>query len=99
MPGFLKGINYISPLKYATLNMFPYALRNVKFSCSEDDPHLNDKNCLLQTGEDVLDLYEMNGINPAHMLWALVGMTVVYRLLAYLILKLSTRIPVWGRWF
>ncbi|KAF5379888.1 hypothetical protein D9757_007190 [Collybiopsis confluens] len=87
MIGFLQGINYISPLKYATANMMAYALRGMVFTC-DDSQKLADGQCPLATGEQVLDLYKLN-VNPAPMLAALVGTSVVYRVVAYMILRLA----------
>ncbi|KAJ3843785.1 P-loop containing nucleoside triphosphate hydrolase protein [Lentinula raphanica] len=87
MIGFLQGVNYISPLKYATANMLPYTLRGMTFTC-EASQRLADGECPLNTGEEVLDLYKLN-VDPAPMLAALVCTTFVYRLVAYLILRLS----------
>ncbi|KIK54550.1 hypothetical protein GYMLUDRAFT_48683 [Collybiopsis luxurians FD-317 M1] len=86
MIGFLQGINYISPLKYATANMLPYALRGMTFTC-DDSQKLANGQCPLTTGEQVLDLYKLN-VDPAPMLGALVGTTIVYRIAAYMILRL-----------
>ncbi|KAJ3907169.1 P-loop containing nucleoside triphosphate hydrolase protein [Lentinula edodes] len=87
MIGFLQGINYISPLKYATANMLPYTLQGMTFTC-DDAQRLADGQCPLNTGEQVLDLYKLN-VDPAPMLGALVGATAVYRLVAYIILRIS----------
>ncbi|KAJ3991099.1 hypothetical protein F5050DRAFT_1581990, partial [Lentinula boryana] len=87
MIGFLQGINYISPLKYAMANLLPYTLRGMNFTC-DDSQRLTDRQCPLSTGEQVLDLYKLN-VDPAPMLGALVAATVVYRIAAYLILRLS----------
>ncbi|KAJ3981793.1 P-loop containing nucleoside triphosphate hydrolase protein [Lentinula detonsa] len=87
MIGFLQGINYISPLKYATANLLPYTLRGMNFTC-DDSQRLTDGQCPLSTGEQVLDLYKLN-VDPAPMLGALVVATVVYRIAAYLILRFS----------
>ncbi|THU89231.1 P-loop containing nucleoside triphosphate hydrolase protein [Dendrothele bispora CBS 962.96] len=86
MPGFLRGVNYISPLKYATANLMGYALRGVQFHC-DDSQKLPDGSCIFGTGEDVLKLYGLEDVDEAKMLGALVGVTVIYRLVAYGILK------------
>ena len=95
MPGFLKGINYISPLKYATENLTPYTLRGMTFTC-EDFQRLPDGRCPLETGEQVLQLFHMD-IDPAPRLGAVVATTVVYRIVAYLVLRL-VRTDVGGLW-
>ncbi|KIK54551.1 hypothetical protein GYMLUDRAFT_902223 [Collybiopsis luxurians FD-317 M1] len=87
MIGFLQGINYISPLKYTIANVFPYVLRGMTFTC-DDSQKLANGQCPLTTGEQVLDLYKLN-VDPAPMLGALVGTTVVYRIVAYMILRLA----------
>ncbi|KAJ3999230.1 putative ATP-binding cassette transporter [Lentinula boryana] len=87
MIDFLQGINYISPLKYATANLLPYTLHGMIFTC-DDSQRLTDGQCPLSTGEQVLDLYKMN-VDPTPMLGALVVATVVYRIAAYLILRFS----------
>ncbi|KAJ4488579.1 P-loop containing nucleoside triphosphate hydrolase protein [Lentinula aciculospora] len=87
MIGFLQGINYISPLKYATANMLPYTLRGMTFTC-DDSQKLADGQCPLSIGEQVLDLYKLN-LDPAPMLAALVGATIVYRIVAYAILRFA----------
>ncbi|KAK7028149.1 hypothetical protein VNI00_014964 [Paramarasmius palmivorus] len=89
MPAFLSGINYISPLKYATANMLPYALRSMTFSC-DDSQKLANGQCPLSTGDEVLELYKMDSYNPGKMLGALVGATIAYRFVAYLVLKLES---------
>ncbi|KAI4527641.1 P-loop containing nucleoside triphosphate hydrolase protein [Schizophyllum commune Loenen D] len=95
MPGFLEGINYISPLKYATENLMPYTLRGMTFTC-EDFQRLPDGRCPLETGEQVLQLFNMD-IDPAPRLGAVVATTVVYRIVAYLVLRL-VRTDVGGLW-
>ncbi|KAF9467409.1 P-loop containing nucleoside triphosphate hydrolase protein [Collybia nuda] len=87
MPGFFQGINYISPLKYATANMLPYTMRGMVFTCN-DSQRLPDGQCPLRTGEQVLELYKLN-INPAPMLGALVATTIVYRFVAYVVVKVA----------
>ncbi|TRM67109.1 P-loop containing nucleoside triphosphate hydrolase protein [Schizophyllum amplum] len=95
MIGFLKGINYISPLKYAAENLMPYTLRGMIFTC-EDFQRLPDGHCPLETGEQVLQLFHMD-IDPVPRLGAIVATTVVYRLVAYLVLRL-VRTDVGGLW-
>ncbi|KAL1739863.1 P-loop containing nucleoside triphosphate hydrolase protein [Schizophyllum fasciatum] len=95
MPAFLKGINYISPLKYATENLTPYTLRGLTFTC-EDFQRLPDGRCPLETGEQVLRLFRMD-IDPAPRLGALVATAVVYRMVAYAVLKV-VRADMGGGW-
>ncbi|KAF2007920.1 ABC transporter-like protein [Amniculicola lignicola CBS 123094] len=86
IPSFLQAWNHLSPLKYAVGNMAPYTIRNEKFTC-EDWQKTPEGLCEYNTGTDVLNLYKLNK-NPEMNLMALGVCTIVYRLLAYLILKM-----------
>lgn len=85
MPTFLQGVNYLSPLRYAIRNLAPYSLRGIMFTCDESQ-RLPDGQCPIETGERVLDLYKLN-TNPGRNILALGICTVIYRLVAYLLLK------------
>ncbi|KAI1479689.1 P-loop containing nucleoside triphosphate hydrolase protein [Daldinia eschscholtzii] len=86
MPKLFKIFNYISPLKYATAVLSPYTLRGVKFTC-DDTQRLPDGRCTIETGEQVLDLYKLN-VDPIVNIGALAATIVVYRLVAWLLLRL-----------
>ncbi|KAI2466210.1 P-loop containing nucleoside triphosphate hydrolase protein [Annulohypoxylon bovei var. microspora] len=86
MPALFKAFNYISPLKYATAALAHFTLSGVQFTC-EDAQRLPDGQCQIQTGEQVLDLYKLN-VNPYVNLGALAATIVVYRLVAWLLLRL-----------
>ncbi|KAK6953642.1 hypothetical protein Daesc_005947 [Daldinia eschscholtzii] len=86
MPKLFKIFNYISPLKYATAVLSPYTLRGVKFTC-DDAQRLPDGRCTIETGEQVLDLYKLN-VDPIVNIGALAATIVVYRLVAWLLLRL-----------
>ncbi|KAF2711484.1 P-loop containing nucleoside triphosphate hydrolase protein [Pleomassaria siparia CBS 279.74] len=85
VPPFLQAFNHLSPIKYAVANMAPYTLRNQSFTC-EDWLKLPNGKCPIETGEQALDLYHLN-TNPETNLMALGICTLVYRVLAYVILK------------
>lgn len=85
MPGFLQGVNYLSPIRYAIRNLAPYSLRGITFTC-DDSQRLPNGECTISTGEQVLQLYDLDS-NPAINIMALGVCTLVYRLLAYLLLK------------
>ncbi|KAK0504329.1 P-loop containing nucleoside triphosphate hydrolase protein [Armillaria luteobubalina] len=87
MPTFLKGLNKLLPLGYAVRNIMPYAFRGQVFSC-DDDQRLADGTCAVSSGEQVLDMFELGGINAQLNLGAIVVAMVLYRLLAYAMLKL-----------
>ncbi|KAI0122433.1 P-loop containing nucleoside triphosphate hydrolase protein [Daldinia grandis] len=86
MPELFKIFNYISPLKYATAALSPFTLRGVKFTC-DDAQRLPDGRCTIETGEQVLDLYKLN-VDPIVNIGALAATVVVYRLVAWLLLRL-----------
>ncbi|KAK0200260.1 P-loop containing nucleoside triphosphate hydrolase protein [Desarmillaria ectypa] len=94
MPAFLKALNKLSPLGYSVRNMMPYAFRGQMFSCG-DDQRLADGSCAISTGEQVLEIFNLEDVNAPLNLCAIVITTVVYRLLAYAILKLvKTRFKI-----
>ncbi|EMD97274.1 hypothetical protein COCHEDRAFT_110221 [Bipolaris maydis C5] len=85
IPDFLQAWNHLSPVKWAIGNMAPFTLRGLKFTC-EDWQRVNGQ-CPIQTGEQVLDLYRLNK-NPEMNLMALGICAIVYRFLAYVVLKM-----------
>ena len=87
MPAFFKGVNYISPGKYAIAAMSIQAFTGFKFTCA-DTQRLPDGSCPIQTGQQVLDLFHYH-TSLALNLAALVAVTVGYRLIAYMVLRLS----------
>lgn len=91
MPSLFKAINWLSPIRYATNAVAPYSLQGVKFTCSEEQ-RLPDRSCPISTGEEVLKLYRFDE-EPAVNVAALAVCVVVYRVLAYTLLK-ATR----ARW-
>ncbi|KAK0452925.1 P-loop containing nucleoside triphosphate hydrolase protein [Desarmillaria tabescens] len=94
MPAFLKSLNKLSPLGYSVRNMMPYAFRGQTFSC-RDDQRLADGPCAISTGEQVLEIFNLEDVNAPLNLCAIVITTVVYRLLAYAVLKLvKTRFKI-----
>lgn len=91
MPDLFKAVNYLSPIRYGTRAMAPYSLRGVEFTCN-DKQRLPDGHCPIETGEDVLDLYKFN-VDPVVNIAALAGCVVIYRLLAWALLRVAR-----GRW-
>lgn len=85
VPSFLQAFNHLSPIKWAIGNLAPYTLTGVHFSCTEDQ-QLPNGQCPIRDGKDVLNLYNLNG-NAGLNLLAVGICVVVYRLLAFLILK------------
>lgn len=88
MPSFLEAFNYLSPNKYATQNLAPYSLAGVVFTCT-DAQRLPGGRCPISTGEDALELFGLATGNPALSLVGLAVTTVVYRGIAYAVLRLK----------
>lgn len=90
-PALFRYFNYISPIRYETRAVAYYSLHGLNLSCTSAQL-LQDGSCPLKTGDEALELYKFNE-DP---LISLVGMavcTVVYRLVAWMLLK-----AVRGRW-
>ncbi|KAL3952046.1 hypothetical protein ACCO45_013763 [Purpureocillium lilacinum] len=86
MPPLFRAVNYLSPIRYATRAVAPYSLRGVKFTCTAAQ-RLPDGSCPIYTGEEVLSLYKFDE-DPVVNVAAMAACVVVYRLLAWLLLKL-----------
>jgi ABC-type multidrug transport system ATPase subunit len=86
MPSPLRGINYISPLKYVAGNLSPYLLSGISFDCPPDEKASNGS-CVLTQGDDILKLYKLN-YNPKIQLACLGAVVVGYRLFAFMVLYL-----------
>ncbi|KAL7274936.1 hypothetical protein RUND412_002141 [Rhizina undulata] len=86
MPRFLQAFNYLSPLRYVTRNLVPYSLENQTFTCTPEQ-RLPSGECPVATGADALKLYDLD-VDPRVNLAALAAVAVVYRLVAYAVLRL-----------
>ncbi|KAI8628123.1 hypothetical protein F5Y19DRAFT_439705 [Xylariaceae sp. FL1651] len=86
MPRVFKIFNYLSPTKYAVAALARFSLDGVKFTC-DDLQRLPDGQCAIETGEQVLELYDLN-VDGVKNLIALLGTVLVYRLVAWLLLRL-----------
>jgi hypothetical protein len=84
IPSFLQAFNHLSPVKWAIGNMAPYTLRNLQFTC-KDWQKINGQ-CPITTGQQVLDLYKLDK-DPKMYIMALGICAIVYRFLAYAVLK------------
>lgn len=87
MPDLFKAFNYLSPIRYATRAMAPYSLQGVEFTCNSQQ-RLPDGRCPIETGQDVLDLYKFDE-DPVVNIAALAGCVIVYRILAWWLLKVA----------
>jgi len=86
MPTILEYFNYLSPLRYMIRNVAPYSLKDLKFTCT-DHQRLPDGQCAIATGQQALKLYGLDEDSPGLMLVGLAAVVVIYRILAYLILR------------
>ncbi|KAG5960110.1 hypothetical protein E4U57_000269 [Claviceps arundinis] len=86
MPDLFKAMNYLSPIRYAIRAMAPYSLRGVRFTCT-DVQRLPDGHCPIETGGQVLDLYDLN-VDPVVNVACMAGCVVVYRAMAWLLLRM-----------
>jgi hypothetical protein len=84
VPSFLQAFNHLSPVKWAVGNMAVYTMRDLDFTC-EDWQRINGQ-CPISTGREVLNLYKLN-VNPENYIMALGICAIVYRFLAYVVLK------------
>lgn len=98
MPAFLRGVNYLSPLRYAIHNLAPYTLRPITLTCTPAQA-LPDGSCSIPDGEAVLDLFRLQGNEGMELLGVGVA-TVLYRMLAWGLLRGARTHwgDVWGRW-
>lgn len=86
IPAALQAFNWLSPNKYSVANVVAYAMRGQVFTCEVEQ--MVSGRCPIATGEEVMDLYGLNG-SPEWNLVALVITTVLYRLVAFVVLKAS----------
>ncbi|KAI0444666.1 P-loop containing nucleoside triphosphate hydrolase protein [Xylaria telfairii] len=92
MPRVFKIFNHLSPTKYAVAALAAFSLDGVTFTC-DDSQRLPNGRCTIETGEEVLELYGLN-VDGVKNLIALAGTVLVYRVVAWLLLRLvRTRWP------
>lgn len=87
MPELFKAFNYLSPIRYGTRAVAPYSLRDIKFTCN-DEQRLQNGKCPIETGQQVLELYNFD-VDPVVNVACLAACVVVYRLLAWGLLKIA----------
>lgn len=84
---FLKAINWLSPLKYALSVLVNMTFADLEISCYDQVTYA-DGSCAFDSGEAVLNEYHIKNSVP-HFCAAMVGVVVLYRLLAFLVLELT----------
>jgi ABC-type multidrug transport system ATPase subunit/ABC-type multidrug transport system permease subunit len=92
----LQALNHLSPIKYAIANLAPYSLHGQVFHCSAAQ-QLADGSCPIDSGEQVLKLYNLDKNGPMNVM-ALGVCTIVYRLIAYAFLKAMRSHRLMERW-
>ncbi|ODV93872.1 hypothetical protein PACTADRAFT_4770 [Pachysolen tannophilus NRRL Y-2460] len=90
MCGFLRGINWVSPLHYGVMAATNMSFRKEdKFTCSDGGPTNSDGSCYMSNGEEVLKAYGLT-YNYPMLLGVLIVITFSYRfIIAYSALKLK----------
>ncbi|KAK0217090.1 P-loop containing nucleoside triphosphate hydrolase protein [Armillaria fumosa] len=88
MPAFLQGVNKVSPLGYVVRNIMPLAFSGQMFTC-DDNQRLYDGSCAVSAGEQVLEMYQMNEDAVPLNLGAVVVTMLVFRFLAYTVVKVA----------
>lgn len=96
IPGFLQAFNHLSPVKWLVGNLAPYSLRGQTFTCTAAQ-RLPDGHCPIETGQQVLELYNLDK-NPGLNILALGVCALVYRFVAYLVLKAKRERWSWRVW-
>ncbi len=86
MPQPFVAFNYLSPIRYTVRAFAPFSLRDVVFTCT-DEQKLPNGDCVISTGMQVLDLYHLD-VNGAVNVAALAGCVLAYRLVAWALLRL-----------
>ncbi|KAH8674176.1 P-loop containing nucleoside triphosphate hydrolase protein [Xylariales sp. PMI_506] len=87
MPPLFKAFNYLAPTRYTTRVVALYSLHDLDFTCT-DQQRLPDGSCPINTGEDVLRLYHFDE-SPTANLAGLAGCIIIYRILAWILLKVN----------
>ncbi|KAK3937154.1 P-loop containing nucleoside triphosphate hydrolase protein [Diplogelasinospora grovesii] len=85
MPKLFQAMNYLSPIRYAVRAFAVISLRGVTFTCNAEQM-LPDGQCVISTGEQVLELYELD-VDPVVNILALLGCTAAYRVVAWGLLR------------
>ena len=88
LPAFLAAMNTLSPSKYAVRNLAPLAMRGMLFTCSSGQ--LINGKCPISTGEEVLQLYHLEGSVRLNIV-AIIVCAVAYRAVAFVVLYIAKR--------
>ncbi|KAJ5106337.1 hypothetical protein N7456_003012 [Penicillium angulare] len=91
VPPVLRAFNHISPPRYAIGAILNYSMHGLKFTC-DDKQRGSDGSCPIQTGEDVLKIYNMADELRQDLI-ALCICILAYRLAAYCSVKARSSGP------
>lgn len=83
MPSLFKAMNYLSPIRYQVRGVAYYSMRSLSFKCN-----FHDESCPISTGEEALKLYKFDE-SPVTSIIGMVACVVTYRILAWILLKVS----------
>lgn len=92
----LQALNHLSPIKYAIANLAPYSMQGQVFHCS-DAQRLANGSCPVDSGEQVLKLYNLDKSGPMNVM-ALGVCTIIYRVVAYAFIKAMRSHRLMERW-
>ncbi|CAL9729571.1 hypothetical protein MOUN0_H02058 [Monosporozyma unispora] len=94
MSRVLKGFSYLNPVHYTSMILINLAFpNNLKLTCN-DGGRRPDGTCQFATGKDVLESYGLV-TNVSEYLGIVICVGVIYRLLAYIVLKAKLE---WFKW-
>jgi len=93
LPGWLRGLNYASVLRFGVRALARQEFEGLTFTCAPEEelPTPTGPQCPFTNGEQVLELYEFNRSDSVEDLLCLVGITVGYRLIAFATMALAAR--------
>lgn len=88
MSRVLKGFSYLNPVHYTSMVIINFAFPfDLKLTC-DDGGQREDGSCIFSNGKDVLEAYGLV-INTSSYLGIAICVCIIYRLLAFLVLKLK----------
>jgi ABC-type multidrug transport system ATPase subunit len=94
MLNWIGALNSLSPSKWQVQAALSFSLRGVKFSCDETEL-LDHGECPVSSGDQLLELYNMD-VSTTKAVCILAAVTIGYRLLAYIALKIRCKISTRG---
>jgi hypothetical protein len=94
MLNWISALNSLSPSKWQVQAALSSSLRGVRFSCDETEL-LDHGQCPVSSGDQLLGLYNMD-VSTTKAVCILAAVTIGYRLLAYIALKIRCKISTRG---